>query len=125
MTFDVLGALVNISPRDLAGPLVGGLGGWFAALKMARSNEKIARGKRDDERDRHNDEAQASRGEDLSARMKILMDSYERRIMDLTSEVQTLRRELATMQQTLNDRMSACAGCPYFSQRREGHDGTD
>jgi len=132
----VLGELVAlvgnyIGSPQVIGPLGGGLFGWAASHYTARTNAKLAR---DVVKDRAEDAAQArsvraetatidsfvkrevAQAENLTERFKTLMDGYENRINDLTTEVHTLRQAVAKVQDTLDTHRQVCSGCPY---RRE------
>jgi hypothetical protein len=87
--FELL-ASFGFSIHDVIGPLVGGLGGWAAAVHIARSNEKIAEKRREGERE----VKKIAHEDDLTQRFRTLMDGYESRIRDLTAEVQILRKRL-------------------------------
>ncbi len=91
-----------------------GLTGWIAATWVARSNEKIARIRREDEDRTRVAAAKVTAADDLTHRFKVLMDGYEARIRDLTIEVTSLRFEVAELRAELSER-----------DHRRQHDGTD
>jgi hypothetical protein len=101
----------------IAAALITGLATWIAARGVARSNEKIAQSKRSDETLALAATLKATDAEDLTHRLRLLMDGYERRINGLTAEVAGLREEIGH----LSDQLKKCSSCPYF----RGHDGTD
>lgn len=84
----------SITLKDIVIPLLTGLGGWFVALRMTRSNEKIEDRRRDDEITRQVQIAKVARDDDLTDRFKLLMDSYEKKIAELTAEIRELRTRL-------------------------------
>lgn len=84
----------SITPKDIVIPVLTALGGWFVALRMTRSNEKIEDRRRNDEITRQVQNAKVARDDDLTERFKLLMDSYEKKIAELTAEIRELRTRL-------------------------------
>lgn len=62
-------------------------------------------------------QADVAQTADLTARFKALMDGYEGRIQDLTSEIINLRGEVRAIKQQLESHQSICRMCPYFDER--------
>jgi hypothetical protein len=104
-----LSAYVVVVPAVLTG-----IASWAAARWTAHSNEKIAGIKRDDEIRVRTAADRLIAADDLTHRFKVLMDSYEARIRDLTTEVRDLRVEVSELRLELAER-----------ERRHNHDGTD
>lgn len=80
-----------ITPKDIIVPAFAALGGWLAALRMSRSNEKIENQRRDDAISGQVYAAKVARDDDLTERFKLLMNSYEAKIAELTAEIRELR----------------------------------
>lgn len=90
---DTWAFISNLSPKDVIVPLLSGLGGWLAALRMTRSNEKIAREEREREQDG-----------DVTRRVRLLLDGYERRIAELKAEVEDLRNRVEVCERRWRER---------------------
>lgn len=80
-----------ITPRDVIVPAFAALGGWLAALRMTRSNEKIENQRRDDAIRSQFHDAKLARDDDLTERFRLLMNAYEATIAELKAEVRELR----------------------------------
>jgi chromosome segregation ATPase len=68
--------------HDIAGPIVAGLTGWFVAWYTTRSNERVAT---------RNSELMAD--DNITKKLKALIDGYDARVRDLLTEVENLRGE--------------------------------
>jgi hypothetical protein len=113
--------LDNLSAKDIVSPLVGGVFGWFAAIRMSSSNEKIARAARleseklaAEAKARKQTETDVDFAEVLTKRFQVLISGYEVRIADLVEEVQGLRCEVTQMRRLLGARDAECAACPVY-----------
>ena len=95
----------------LLGALISGVFGWLVARHTAHSSEKVAA-------DAQAEYDREARGVDLSARLKVLMDSYELRVRDLTAEVEALRQRIEHLSEQLEAHALACEGCPNAPTRR-------
>jgi hypothetical protein len=91
------------------------MGGWIAAQRMARSNEKLAAVKRADDDRKERVDGVNSNAEDMTERFRILMDGYENRIEDLTSDINSLRSEVASLRSELSSRPARCDACPLWN----------
>ena len=125
--------IASLSPRDVVGPLIAGFGGYFAALRVTRSNEKIAREKLAEETEKlaqdlakeHATERVAdsvATEDNVTRRLIALMEGYEARVKDLTAEVNRLRGELGSLRRVLDDRAIVCIGCPRLKLAYRGAD---
>lgn len=76
---------------------------------------------RQDERDRVIAERAAEVG--VTSRLQMLLDSYEARIKDLTSEVSGLRAEVGGLRADLAYHRRHCATCPHFKSHLEDDNG--
>lgn len=113
---------LNVAPYSWILPAaITGAASWIAAQRMARSNEKIAAVKRADDDRKERIAAAGYHAEDLTARFKLLMDGYELRIRELTTEVATLRIEVTQLRAELTYR-----GTKMLDHLNHlDHDGTD
>ena len=88
-----------ITPKDILIPTLTALGGWLAASRMSRSNEKLDEKRRDDAIQERVHDAKVARDEDLTKRFTLLMNSYEKKIDELTAEIQELRVRVEACEQ--------------------------
>jgi chromosome segregation ATPase len=115
LNLDPIGAVV----KDFApiwGPITGGLFGYFIA-RIQRQDKAAADAKvqaATDKKDMLANEVAIS--EATNRRFQTLMDGYEQRIGDLTSEVHALREEVKSLRKALDARSRHCVGCPKFQQ---------
>lgn len=128
--FTAVGSYITV--KEVLGPAIGGGLGYMAALTRSRSDAKLKAA----ELKEHAEEVakaqhtaseasqidsfvkrEASQSENLTQRFKLLMDGYEAQITFLTTQVQTLRREVATFSEKLDAHRKVCAGCPHFRSR--------
>lgn len=98
--------LSSLTARDVISPILGGLFGWFAAIRMSRSNEKIAEANRQETHVSKMTAAEMTAADGLTRRFQVLMDGYEIRIRDLTNEVSRLRSEVERLAGVLTNGVS-------------------
>ena len=98
-----------ITPREIIVPLITALGAWLAASRYTRSNERIAEKSRDDVIQERVHDAKVARDEDLTKRFTLLMNSYEKKIDELTAEIQELRVRVEACEQKWRMRDAATA----------------
>lgn len=97
----------GLSAKELFVPLLTCIGGWVIARYTVKSNEKIDQKQRDDSTREQIHDAQTSADEDMTRRFKILMDSYEQRIAQMTAEIRDLRLRVEVCEQRWRDRDAA------------------
>ena len=102
--------LSSLTARDVISPILGGLFGWFAAIRMSRSNEKIAAESRLEVHKSQMSASEVAAADGLTRRFQVLMDGYEIRIRDLTNEVSRLRSEVERLACVLTEGVSSF--CP-------------
>lgn len=101
-----------ITPKDIVIPLITAVGGWLAASRYARSSETIDEKRRDDAIQLQVHDAKVARDEDLTKRFTLLMNSYEKKIDELTAEIQELRTRVEACEQKWRMRDAATAATP-------------
>lgn len=79
--------------------------------RQARREQKSA----DERKIEHQADVMAT--QDLTARFRALMDGYEGRITDLTTEITSLRGEVRQLKQSLESHQNICRKCPYFDEK--------
>ena len=117
---------IKILPwKDWGGVIIGGLGALLVAAYTQWDKRRLAREEREAQetsaREVNRNALEVSQGQDLTARFKALMDGYEGRIRDLTTELATsrievsaLRKEMQAIRDLLTAHQDKCRSCPYL-----------
>lgn len=64
----------------------------------------------------------AHQAQDLTARFRTLLEGYESRIRDLTTDLATLKAEDRLLHKLYDERTNMCNSCPYYLEHRKATD---
>lgn len=103
--------------KDWAGPLIAGgftvFGGTFAYWNNWTSDRR----KRKADQAKIEHEAGIASGADMTHRLNLLMDGYEKRVTDLSHENTSLKLENKSISEAYERHVRICLGCVHFSER--------
>ena len=100
----------------LAAALATGLIAYLTARIKALSEEKIAVKRLEYEVDRDTVSARVQLKGAETNEFKVLLESYQRHVDQLTAEVHALRQEVTNLRAALSARLTMCSGCDRFAE---------
>jgi hypothetical protein len=108
----------DVAWKDMAPVIIAGLMTLLGVIYSQWDKKRLAR----EERRAHEAETretlgrnlEAAQGHDLTARFTALMDGYENRIHDVTTDLASTRSEMSALRAAYSAHQDRCRNCPYF-----------
>lgn len=99
-------------------PIITAFFGYWTAHRRAKVDKEIS----DSKVSVDQAQAEVAQLDGINRRIEVLMNGYEKRIADLTSEVHHLRDEVTRLRTELEKRTRTCMHCPMHMMIEERED---